>query len=185
MIKANASANEKLSPFYKANEAFCIDFENFIKQNQGICKGNYNAWSYLISGKISEPNQWVLEYKKSTFSSGNLLLPIKSQNLFISAIWKTKGSHSDFKIRKKHSLDSISSIVNQDISTLNMFKKYVIVAKNKPKSILKLVNLLKPLFVSEEIYEITNFKNELKIELRTEKHYFDIFKQLMDFKIEH
>ena len=105
-IKSNATLKEMTSPFYKKNEKFCEEFESFIASKNGKVKGEYNAWSYLIFGKISNPKNWNLMYKKSTFtSSGNLLLSSKSHCLFVKSEWTTKriGTHnSEFRIRKKN-----------------------------------------------------------------------------------
>ena len=102
MIQPNASPSEKQSPFYEVNESFCQTFEKYIRNKNGISSGSYNAWSYSVIGKINHPTEWILEYKKSTFSSGNLLLSSKHQNLLTSVIWKTKGdTTSEFFIRKR------------------------------------------------------------------------------------
>ena len=66
-ITSNTALVEKDSPFYKANKSFCEDFENFITNKGGETKGKYNAWSYLIHGKISSPKEWILKYKKTLY----------------------------------------------------------------------------------------------------------------------
>ncbi len=185
MIQSNASPDEKRSPYYDFNKSFCLEFEEFIKLNAGISKGKYNAWSYLIHGKITEPNQWVLEYKKSSFSSGNLLLSTESQSLFTSVLWKTKGlKNLDFLIRRKKPKDTFLKIFNRSISSFYTFENYVLVSETNTHKITEIASILKPLFLSKEIYQISNNNNELMIELRTDKHYFDIFNQLINFKTE-
>ena len=83
-IKSNASPDELSSPFFKINEEFCSDFESYVKNKNGKVKGNYNAWSYLIFGKISNPTNWNLTYKKSTFTStGDIFLSSKYQSLLV------------------------------------------------------------------------------------------------------
>ena len=108
IIKPDTSTNEYSSPFFKLNENFCLEFENFIMKKNGEVKGKYNAWSYIIYGKIRTPKTWTLKYKKSTFTStGNLFLSSKSQSLLVLVEWATKrieNSNSDFKIRKKRKL---------------------------------------------------------------------------------
>ena len=110
-IRPNASPDEKDSLFYKKNEEFCSEFEHFIAEKNGKVKGSYNAWAYTISGKISKPKNWNLKYKKATFSSGNLWLSSKYQNLLVLAEWETErvGTHnSEFLIRKKRKLISLN-----------------------------------------------------------------------------
>ncbi|TXE15722.1 hypothetical protein ES731_15030 [Psychroflexus gondwanensis] len=182
-IKPNAASNELSSPFYLINKNFCSDFENYIANKNGKVKGNYNAWSYLIFGKINSPKNWTLMYKKSTFTSGNLLLSSKCQNLLVLAEWETerKGTHnSEFEIRRKSSTDFFRKIVNKSLSDLDLSDKYVLEIKNaKSPLIFKLTSILKSLFLSGEIYKIEHRNDKLKIEMRTEKHHFEIFDKLI------
>lgn len=183
-IKSNASPDELSSPFFKLNEGFCSDFESFIANKNGKVKGKYNAWSYLIFGKISNPTNWNLTYKKSTLTStGNLLLSSKHQSLLVLAEWETerKGTHnSEFTIRRKTRTDFLRKMVNKSLSELDLSKNYMLEIKNeKPKLIFKLTEILKPLFQSGEIYTIEHKNNKLKIEMRTEKHHFELFDKLI------
>ena len=183
IIKPDASFDEYSSPFFKANEKFCSEFESFIAERNGEVKGKYNAWSYAIYGKIREPKTWTLIYKKSTFtSSGNLLLSSKSQSLLVLVEWTTRrieNSDSDFKIRKKKTTDLIKLNIGNKLKPLNISKKYVIEFGNeKPNFLKKIIEITKELFEKEEIYIIELKNGILKIELRTENHYFEIFNQL-------
>ena len=183
-IKPNASADEMTSPFYKSNEEFCSDFEKYIAKKNGKVKGSYNAWSYQIFGKINSPKNWNLMYKKSTFtSSGNLLLSSKYQSLLVATEWETerKGTHNyDFIIRKKTRTDSLKKIVNKSLYELDLSDKYILESKNgKPQLIYILSKILKSLFLSGEIYKIEHRNDKLKIEMRTEKHHFEIFDKLI------
>ena len=182
-IKPNAAPDELTSPFYKFNEEFCSIFERYIATKNGKVKGNYNASSYLIFGKISNPTNWNLKYKKSTLSSGNLLLSSKHQNLLVIAEWETerKGTHnSEFTIRKKTKTDFFKKMVNNSISELDFSDQYILKVKdNKSRLISKLIDLLKELFLSGEIYKIDHRNDKLKIEMRTEKHHFEVFDKLI------
>lgn len=65
------------------------------------------------------------------------------------------------------------------MSKFDDYNEYIIESKvNKPQLISKLENILAPLFKSGEIYKINHWDNKLKIELRTDKHYFEIFDKL-------
>ena len=63
---------------------------------------------------------------------------------------------------------------------LNISDKYIIIPEKEKVNdkINQIINTLKPLFQKKEIYKISYKKDELKIELRTENQYFDIFKKL-------
>tara|TARA_R110002111_G_scaffold26397_3_gene57148 strand:+ start:17181 stop:17741 length:561 start_codon:yes stop_codon:yes gene_type:complete len=186
MITSNADNSETDSPFYTKNESFCSKFEKFIIKHEGKTTGNYNAWSYSVVGKITIPRKWILEYKKSTFSSGNLLLSSKTQNLFVSATWKTKltgKNTADFIIRVKTTRDAFSKLFNGNITELESASNYLLITEKKSHLIKELIQILQPLFKLNEIYKISNFNNTLTIELRTDQHYFDIFNQLNDLNL--
>ena len=183
-IVSNATPDEKFSPFYKNNELFCKEFEQFIASKEGLVKGKYNAYSYLVTGKISKPTNWELVYKKSTFTStGNLWLSSKKQSLFVSVDWKTRRlstSNSDFIIRKKSFSDIFKLQFNKKLSILNPNREYVIESENNTSKLSsKLISILKNLFLSKEIYQIIHKNGELIISLRSEKHHFTIFKKLL------
>ena len=182
-IKTNASPNELDSPFFIRNEKFCKNFENFISENNGMTKGRYNAWSYDFYGKVKIENDWTLHYKKGTYSSGNLLLSTKYQNLLVLIEWtchKIESLGSDFIIRKRELTDLYKLSFFKKYIKLNISDKYIIIPEKEKVNdkINQIINTLKPLFQKEEIYKISYKKDELKIELRTENQYFDIFKKL-------
>ncbi|MFD2917799.1 hypothetical protein [Psychroserpens luteus] len=183
-IKSHAAQNELTSPFYKANEDFCIRFENYIASKNGMIKGQYNAWSYLIFGKFESSKSWDLMYKKSTFSSsGNLLLSSKSQCLLTMATWSTKlyiSENSSFSIRRTKNFDFIRKLFNKNIDTLNQKTGYII-NSSRPlsKQVKNILIALKPLFDKKIIYEIELQRNELTIELRSEEHHFDVLEKIL------
>lgn len=185
-IKSNASSAELSSPFYKINEDFCKEFEHFIANKNGKVKGNYNAWSYFIQGKITNPKLWHLTYKKATYSStGNLLLSSKSQSLLTSAEWSSSwvGSrNSEFEIRRKDSIGFVNRLFKKDLKNYKSAKHYLISGEENNVTLIEnLTNKLKPLFNSKEIYSIILKNETLTISLRTEKHHFDIFEKLSSF----
>ncbi|WP_299212608.1 hypothetical protein [uncultured Aquimarina sp.] len=184
-IKPNASPAELSSPFFTINKEFCSDFESYIASKNGKVKGTYNAWSYLIFGKISNPKNWSLMYKKSTFTStGNLLLSSKYESLLVMAQWETmrKGTHNfEFEIRKKNRTDFLKIPLSKSLSNFDFSNKYVIHSKgNIPKLLSELIEILKNLFISEEIYKIVHKNDKLRIELRSENHHFDILDKLIE-----
>lgn len=184
-IKSNASSAEITSPFYKINEDFCREFENYIASKNGKVKGKYNAWSYYIQGEIMAPKPWSLKYKKATYTStGNLILSSKKQNLLTVAEWSTPwvGSHnSEFEIRRKDSIGLMQKLFNRNLKRYNFSKAYLIKgAENNVRLIEILQQKLSPLFNTSEIYSVNLKNNLLSISFRTEKHHFDSFEKLFD-----
>ncbi|WP_456437137.1 hypothetical protein [Psychroserpens sp.] len=184
-IKSDADPEELTSPFYKANQNFCSEFESFISTKNGKVKGKYNAWSYIIYGKISNPKNWDLLYKKSTFSStGNLFISSKKQCLLVLSEWSTKipGNHnSTFKIRKRTKFDFIKLLLNKNLAKLKESNNYIISSNGHlPKKFKEIINVLESLFLSKEVFTI-EFKNDkLTVGLRSEEHHFDIFNKLIE-----
>jgi len=182
-VISNASPDEYFSPFFLKNELFCKEFENFILDKHGEVIGKYNAWSYIIIGKINKPTKWVLKYKKSTFTStGNLWLSSRKQNLLVTSECSTKRIHthnSGFLIRKRTFLDFIPLKLNKDISHLKACNNYILETKGTSKIISELTNLLENLFKSGEVYQVKLKNNILSVVLRTEKHHFNLFDQLV------
>ncbi len=183
MIKPNASPDEYFSPFFKKNKLFCEEFEQFIAKHKGEVKGKFNAQSYLITGRISQPKNWVLTYKKSIFSStGNLLLSSKKQSLYVIAEWKTNriaSPDTEFIIKKKSFLDKIKMILYNKKQLLLINKNYLIESKYPSSELIKRLSvILEELFISKEVYQIRLKNDELLIFLHTEKHHFDLFTKI-------
>lgn len=184
MIDHNASPNEKNSPYFVRNKEFCDQLEEFVLKRKGKVKGSYNAWSYAIIGKISKPSVWTLSYKKATFTSGNLFLSSKYQNVLTSAVWQTRNLFkSNFKIRKRNKLDFFLLNFSNSRTILNVSDRYVIDHDmSKIDGLEELMSLLNPLFLSGEIYNIENLNGDFRIDLRTEQHHFQIFGQVVKLK---
>jgi hypothetical protein len=182
-IKSNAGSSELSSPFYQMNEKFCSEFEKYIASKNGMVKGTFNAFSYLIFGQISDPKDWDLMYKKATFSGGNLWLSSKRQNLLLAVEWSTKriGTHnSTFLIRRKTRSDFFKMMFNNKLSKFELADNYVIESDlSNKQQILNLTNSLSELFKTGEIYKIEQKDGKLSIQLRSEKHHFDLFEKLL------
>ena len=180
-IVHNAASDELLSPYFKQNEAFCKAFDAFIQSKGGETKGKYNAWSYGVIGEISHPKSWILKYRKSTFTSGNLLLS-DTQNQFVGLEWiatNLKMRAQSFTIRKKTFFDRILLVLDQKLSTLSISSKYVIRSNRlSPDFLSELQEILKDVFLAEEVYRIRLKDGVLKVEVHTQQHYFEGFNQL-------
>lgn len=184
MIKSNAAPDEISSPFYLKNESFCRTIEKYVINKKGEIKGSYNAWSYLIYGKINFPKQWVIKYKKATFTNGNLLLSSKHMNLSVLAEWKTKLSYNfdDFSIRQKTKLDRAKIKFSDEFNYLDkQYHNYIIHSKDNENYLIKtLVDTMNNVFKKEEVYQIEFTDNTLRIEFRTENDYLEILEQLSE-----
>lgn len=139
----------------------------------------YNAWSYVIHGKIETNNAWDLKYKRAVYSGvGSIWLSSKTQNLLVLATWtctNVKASGTTFFIRRKKFLDALKP----SYLKLQQHPKYVMKTNEKRSSFTtSILAVLKPLFESNEVYRITLKNNKLTIELRSELHHLDIFDQL-------
>ena len=185
-IKSNAAPHEISSPFFELNKAFCATFEKYIATKGGLVKGKYNAWSFLVFGKIKQATVWELMYKKSTFTnSGNLLLSAKSQGLLTMATWSTTVTHrgfSNFRIRKKKKRDILRILLSKKVSALNIGKGYILETKSSAlkQPFQDVIFAIKPLFEDKKIYGV-NFKNDkLTIELRSDQHHFDVLDNLLN-----
>lgn len=184
-IKSNASPDEVSSPFFDSNKQFCYEIEKYLANKGGKVKGTYNAWSYQVYGKFNSPDIWDIYYKKSTFTNtGNLLLSSKYESLLELVEWETdkfKENISNFRIRKQKFTDIPKLLSNKSFLKLEFDKKYVLqFKKSKPGFLGKLLTNLEELFHSGEIYEINFNSGKLKIELRSDKHHFDILEKLIN-----
>lgn len=125
------TTDEESSPFYLANKAICEDYENFIEELNGQVRGVYNAFSFQVLAKVKGKTNWTFELKKSTFSSGNLLLSSKAQSILEVALWSSDDLTQNlpkFTIRKSHWTDWIKNKFNSDIFKLHGFKGYRILS---------------------------------------------------------
>ena len=184
-IKSNASPDEVSSPFFDSNKQFCYDIEKYLANKSGKVKGTYNAWSYQVYGKFNNPDNWDIYYKKSTFSnSGNLLLSSKYQSLLEFVEWETdkfSENISNFSIRKRKFTDFLKLLFSKSLLKLEFEKKYILhFKKSKPSFLGKLLANLEELFNSGEVYKIIFINGKLKIELRSNKHHFEVLENLIE-----
>ena len=80
-IVSNAASDELDSPFFIENEKLCKKWEAYILEKGGKIKGLYNSWSFNLHSKVKSKNTWLIDIKKATYTSGNLLLSSKYQSL--------------------------------------------------------------------------------------------------------
>lgn len=165
-ITSNAAPKELSSSFYLENKEACEAFEAIILKYKGETKGHYNAWSYSIHGTVTLNYKWIFHHKKSTYSSGNLILP-KHQNVLFSASWKAmlkQKNQSDFKIRKKNFMDVFLKLLKPTIHTLPVSNNYVIITDNASTSfITQLSSLLNTAFNSGEVSHVSYANSILEI----------------------
>jgi hypothetical protein len=94
----------------------------------GQTKGKHNAWSYIVSGKTPLNKEWHVTIKKSTFTSGNLLLSSEYQSLQFEERWIAKNFISDcptFKIAKSKWSDFFLSQKHKESINLKVILSFV------------------------------------------------------------
>lgn len=182
MITSDAAQDEQSSSFYKKNKAFCELIEQYLLGKGGKCKGKFNAWSYIVLGEFKVKNaSCSLTYKKSTYSSGNLLS--KFQNLYTAVEWTlmiNSMDSPDFIIRKKKTKDRIARVFIKNFKNLFWNKNYIIsIQENESSLVNNLSMVLEELFASQEINEIEFRDNTLTIKLNSDQHHFGILDQVI------
>ena len=182
-VTPNASTDELDSPFFLANEEICQSFDQFIVSNGGETRGKYNAFSYNVLGKVKHPNKWEFNIKKSTFTSGSLLLSSKYQSLHVASIWTAQDLESEcpnFKIRPKKWFDFAKVGMFNNLNWLSDKKTYVIKCQNPNHSlIVNLSGTLSELLEQKRVWEIQYSNSVLKIELRSESTHTSIIEKLL------
>lgn len=155
----------------------------FITSMGGETVGTYNAWSYRVIGKINHPNQWEFLLKKSTFSSGNLLLSSEYQNLHIASIWIARNLPSNcstFLIRKKKVGDGLKIALSRNWNWLSVKKRYLIYSKSPEHTLIEDIQyLLKHLLKLENLWEVRYENPILSIEVRSENSYTSTIEKLL------
>ncbi len=180
-IKSNALPKEFDSPFYIMNKTFCRDFEHYIFTKKGLVKGVYNAYSYIVYGKIETNRHWDVTYKKAVYTgTGNLLFKRKSETLLTLGKWicdDFKTPHKRIFIRKKRPFDRL----RVSYSNMKQHPKYVMKLEGKSSALLnEMLHIFQPLFDSKELYRVQLKQNKLTIELRSEEQHFDILDKLLE-----
>lgn len=139
----------------------------------------------MIFGEIAHTKLWTLVYKKATFTStGNLFLSSEYESLLVAAEWKTKyvsREANNFKIRKQIATDGIKLLFNTKLKRVENYPKYIVEYGNElPNLYTKILSSLQCLFSSEELYEVSMQNEELSIELRSDKHHFEVFEKVIE-----
>jgi hypothetical protein len=182
-ISPNAAPDELDSPFFIKNEEVCRTFDEFIISLDGETRGNYNAFSYNILGEIRHPNEWEFNIKKSSFTSGNLLLSSKYQSLNIASKWTAKNLPSDcpeFFIRRKRFTDSFITSGSKKSNWLSTSQRYVIKPQEPSHYFIKELEVkIKDLIRSGQVWEVRYENNMLSIDLRTDQIHTGIIKDLI------
>ena len=179
-IKPDAAFDEQTSPFYLENKKTCDEFESFVLEKNGQTKGKYNTWSYIATGKIPHDKQWYITIKKTTLTSGNLILSSDYQSLKYYGRWSAKNFTSEcpsFKIAKSKSSDFILNSKAKEITTNKAYS--ITCINNKHKLILELLTILETLFSLNEIWEIVYSNNELTIDYRSVNTYFSTIDKIL------
>ncbi|RRO20137.1 hypothetical protein [Flavobacteriaceae bacterium 14752] len=185
-IKSEATKDEKSSPFYKNNKKFCKNVEDFVLDKEGNVHGYYNAWSYHIVAEVFTPQKWRLIYKKSTFSSGHILLNSKSQNIRSTLTWETMTQFKKneyFIIKKRNILKYLSFNIKKQ-PEFNLPRKYSFKGNIKDfKTVDNIIHILDKAFINYEIEKV-HLKNKiLIIKIANRNTLLNVFEKLLYLNI--
>ena len=180
-IVSNAAPDELDSPFYVKNEKLCNSWEEYILKDGGQINGKFNAWSFGIKSKVKSNFTWLIDIKKATYSSGNLLLSSKYQNLQEILIFRTVVFDSDcysFHIRKSKFID----LFNLNSSPINGIREYTFIGKSRNHSFSSgIVELLREGFENGSLYEAKFKKSELTIVFHHRNDWFEMADRILAF----
>lgn len=162
-IISNAAQSELNSPFYKQNEILCKKWEQYIVGKAGKVKGYYNAWSFIISSKVTGKRTWIIDVKKATYSNGYLFFSPKYQNLqetlTFTTLFKNTGC-GNFCISR--------SIFSRKTSNHTFFKEVSKLLKNE---------------INDRSLYKAKFKNsELTIIIHSKNDGFDLVDRILNFE---
>jgi len=182
-VQSNASPDEESSEYYISNQRFCLELEKeLIILGFNQVNGKYNAWSYLVVAEKEDAFKLrKVTYKKSTYTSGDLLLSSKYQSLSEIIEWQINyvSTESNFIIKQKRWTDFIS-IWRKKQNKLGLFNNYIISHLNKSNSIVDLIiNRMDSLFVTGLVYKVSYSNNRITIKLRSGKNHLDILKSIL------
>ncbi len=185
-IKSNSLPDELDSPFYIANKRFSEEFEKYIIERNGQVKGEFNAWAFFVSGKINDPKEWLLSYKKSNYTSLGTIPILQSEKqykdyvLSLISKWETRlEGYGTLKIRRKSIWDVFMLLLNNNTNLHIENRNYIVFSSKDNQELLqKLTAVLRPFFDSEEVFQVILKKNILSIQISSDGHHFDIFEKL-------
>ena len=72
-------------------------------------------------------------------------------------------------------------LFNTKLKRVENYPKYIVEYGNElPNLYTKILSSLQCLFSSEELYEVSMQNEELSIELRSDKHHFEVFEKVIE-----
>jgi hypothetical protein len=164
-IKSNASPDELSSPFYIKNKELCLSWEKFIHDREGKINATYNAFSLSIKAKVKLNSTWVIEVEKASYTSGNLFLSYKSQNL--------------------QEVLTLQTLVKDSGCKKFYIKNGNIKRGNSSHPLLKSVtSLLKDGFQNKFVYEVTFKDDILTIVIHHQNDGFEFVEKILQFSYE-
>lgn len=183
-VLSNASPDEESSEYYISNQKFCLNLEKeLVKLGFNQVNGKYNAWSYLVVAEKEDLFKLrKVIYKKSTYTSGNLLLSSKYQSLSEIIEWQIEhiSNEPNFLIKQKIWTDCISIWCRKQ-NKLGNVKNYIISNLDKSSSIVDLIiNRMNSLFITNCVYEVSYKNKILTIQLRSDKPHLNILKSILN-----
>ncbi len=183
-IISNASKDEKSSEYYISNEIFCLNLEKELALiGFKDIMGKYNAWSYIVTAKFKDAFKRIhVKYTKSTYTSGNLLLSAKSQNLSYNVEWevKVRTDVSNFKVRQRKWTDFVLISLGKWHTFFNQQKYVINIPNYRTNRVVNLVHkTMNPLFDSNAVFEIKCEDDKIISSLRSNKNHIHILNSVI------
>lgn len=164
-IKSEATPDELDSPFYIKNRDLCTSWEKYILERGGKITGSYSPSAYIIKAKVKIHKTWVIDVKKASYTSGNLLLSSKYQNLqellTFQTLIKNSGCY-DFYIKNGE--------IRQGQSKHPLFQS--------------ILDLLIDGFKNNSLYEVRFEKEVLSIVFHHQNDWFEMVDKILQFRYE-
>ncbi|MGV6861901.1 MAG: hypothetical protein ACWA41_09020 [Putridiphycobacter sp.] len=182
-IESNATSSEKNSSFYLNNENTCKKLEQFVESYKGKISGKYNASSYFVKAKIILPKEWIIEIKKSSLTSGNLLLDSNYQSVLVYSKWQTKinsKSTQNFYLTKSNFGLKIKSFFNPKIN-IHLQQSDLIgynISNNKVAA--EILEIIQPIITTDKISHVSLKDNLLVFKINSDELYLNELKNLIE-----
>lgn len=176
-MKTEPTIGQQDSPFYWKHVEVCEALEKYVEDKGGRSFCDASAWALLFKGKIEGNPEAAIKLKKSTMTSGALLIS-DPRRVFLQTKLDVKGLRIydvDFVLRKK----KVFEFLNGKSKPLENYPSYRLVSEKQPsRKLVALIEVLAEFFQSLKVDSIKyNSRSDvLEIDVReliTDRAIFD------------